>query len=104
MDTGGGGINGAIHGAMDVGGVPVDVQVPDAQASLDHVVRLGGQVLMPFTTIDGVGVTLATFADAEDHRIGLMKGGRRGGAQGSGPGSAGSPWWRSRRSMGRATA
>ena len=49
------------------------VTVPDLQATLDTVERLGGKTVMPPTEIPGY-VTMAMFADPEGHFIGIIKG------------------------------
>jgi uncharacterized protein len=49
------------------------VAVPDLQATLDQVKKLGGTVMMEPTEIPGY-VTMAMFSDPEGHIIGLTKG------------------------------
>ena len=47
------------------------VETPDVTASLAHVERLGGRVVLPRTVMPGV--TLGIFEDPEGHAIGLVE-------------------------------
>ncbi|MGH7608734.1 MAG: VOC family protein [Candidatus Dormibacteria bacterium] len=65
--------------AGGIGGVPeghhwvtVYVEVPDLQAALDQIERLGGKTLMPITEVPG-GPTMAQFQDPEGNMVGLLK-------------------------------
>lgn len=49
------------------------VTVPDLQATLDTVERLGGKTVIPPMEVPGY-VTMAMFTDPEGHFIGLIKG------------------------------
>ena len=67
------GIDGGI-GMVQPGGEPqltFYVEVDDIQASLDRASALGGEVVMPVTTIPGM-VTFAHFKDPEGNLVGLV--------------------------------
>jgi predicted enzyme related to lactoylglutathione lyase len=68
----GGGIGQAQGG--DSGQVTFYVEVDDPAAYLQKVERLGGQTIVPLTTLEQFGLTYAFFADPEGHVIGLSKG------------------------------
>ncbi len=66
------GIGGGI-GAAPPGGNPqltIYVEVADIQASVDRAAELGGEVVMPVTSIPGM-VTFAHFKDPEGNIVGL---------------------------------
>ena len=67
------GIGGGIGGTM--GGparVTIYVEVADPQAYLDKIIRAGGKIVMPVTTITPE-VTIAMFTDPAGHTSGLLK-------------------------------
>jgi predicted enzyme related to lactoylglutathione lyase len=74
VNTGGEGINGGIGPSDGPNQVTFYIQVPDLQATLDQVEKLGGRTLIPHDEVPGAGVTLASFADPEGNVIGLIKG------------------------------
>jgi predicted enzyme related to lactoylglutathione lyase len=53
-------------------GVTFYVEVVDPKATLARAEKLGAKVVLPVTEVPG-GPTLALFADAEGHVIGLVK-------------------------------
>jgi predicted enzyme related to lactoylglutathione lyase len=70
-----GGINGGIGAAMngsEAGHVTFYVLVPDLEAALSKIERLGGSTVMGPTEVPK-GPTLAMFADPEGHVVGLLK-------------------------------
>jgi predicted enzyme related to lactoylglutathione lyase len=69
-----GGINGGIGEAMDgsAGHVTFYVAVPDLEAALSRIERLGGSTVMGPTEVPE-GPTIAMFADPEGHLVGLLK-------------------------------
>lgn len=70
-DTGiGGGVGPSQEGQP--GYVTVYVQVPDLQASLDKVEKMGGKTIVPPTEIPNM-VTFAMFSDPEGNVVGLVK-------------------------------
>ena len=71
-DSGGHGINGGIGQTDGPNQVTVYIEVPDPQAALDRIGRLGGKTVVPVTEIPGV-VTFAQFADPEGNVVGLVK-------------------------------
>ena len=74
VDNGGEGINGGVGAAAEGDGhVTFYVNVPDINAHLEKIEKLGGRTVMGREEIDGV-VTLAMFADPEGHVIGLTEG------------------------------
>jgi uncharacterized protein len=68
----GGGIGPAQGGGP--GQVTFYIEVDDVAAYLQKAERLGGQTIVPPTTIEGFGLTFAFFADPEGHIVGLSKG------------------------------
>ena len=68
----GGGIGPAQDG--DPGQVTSYVEVDDPAAYLQKAEQLGGQTIVPPTTIEQFGLTFAFFADPEGHVVGLSKG------------------------------
>jgi predicted enzyme related to lactoylglutathione lyase len=70
LDNEGRGIGGGIGEGEDR--VTIYIEVDDPQAYLDKVERAGGKTLMPVMAVNE-GVTIAMFADPEDHVIGLLK-------------------------------
>ena len=68
----GSGIGGAVGGVMPGGDaqLTVYVEVEDIQASLDRASQLGGETVVPVTTIPGM-VTFAQFRDPEGNIVGL---------------------------------
>ena len=74
-ETGGeGGINGGINGRADEPprGITFYVQVEDLGASLKKAESLGGKKVMDPTSVPGMGITIAMFADPEGNRIGIL--------------------------------
>lgn len=74
VDTqaGGDGINGGL-GQSDQGTlVTFYIAVPDVQAALDRIERMGGRTVVPVTEIPNM-VTFAQFADPEGNVVGLVK-------------------------------
>lgn len=71
----GGGIGTAPGG--ESGLVTFYVEVDDPAAYLKKAERLGGQTLVPPTTLEQFGLTFAVFADPEGHVVGLAKGALR---------------------------
>ena len=70
-DGEGPGIGGGVGGSPD--GTPhatFYVQVEDIEAALARAVELGGETVVPVTTIPGM-VTFALFSDPEGNRVGL---------------------------------
>lgn len=74
VDNGGRGINGGVGGTGPApsGSAIFYVAVPDPQATLDQVEKLGGKTAMPVMEIPNI-VTLAQFTDPEGNLIGLVK-------------------------------
>ena len=70
------GIGGGIGPAQDggPGQVTFYVEVDDPAAYLQKAEQLGGQTIVPPTTIEQFGLTFAFFADPEGHVVGLSKG------------------------------
>ena len=70
------GIGGGIGPAQDggPGRVTFYVEVDDVGAYLQKAEQLGGQTIVPPTTIEQVGLTFAFFADPEGHVVGLSRG------------------------------
>jgi uncharacterized protein len=70
------GIGGGIGQSQDggQGQVTFYVEVDDPAAYLEQAERLGGQTIVPPTTIEQFGLTFAFFADPEGHVVGLSKG------------------------------
>jgi uncharacterized protein len=70
------GIGGGIGSAQDggPGQVTFYVEVDDVAAYLQKAEHLGGQTIVPPTTIEQFGLTFAFFADPEGHVVGLSKG------------------------------
>ncbi len=70
------GIAGGIGAAQDggPGQVTFYVEVDDVDAYLQKAEQLGGQTLVPPTTIEDFGLTFAFFADPEGHVVGLSQG------------------------------
>ena len=70
------GIGGGIGAAQDggPGQVTFYVEVDDLAAYLQKAEQLGGQTIVPPTTIEEFGLTFAFFADPENHVVGLSKG------------------------------
>lgn len=74
VDNGGEGINGGVGAAPEGGGhVTFYVNVPDINAHLEKIEKLGGRTIMPREQIGDL-VTLAMFADPEGNVIGLTEG------------------------------
>ena len=74
-ETGGeGGINGGIYGRTDEPprGITFYVQVEDLGASLKKAESLGGKKVMDPTSVPGMDITIAMFADPEGNRIGIL--------------------------------
>ena len=69
----GSGIGGGVGGVMQGGNaqLTVYVEVEDIQASLDRASELGGQEVVPVTTIPGM-VIFAQFRDPEGNIVGLV--------------------------------
>ena len=67
------GIGGGVGGTMPGGSpqVTVYVEVDDIQASLDRAGELGGETVVPVTTIPGM-VIFAQFKDPEGNIVGLV--------------------------------
>ena len=74
VNTGGEGINGGIGLSDGPNKVTFYIQVPDLQAKLDEIEKLGGRTLIPPHEVPGAGVTFAQFADPLGNVIGLIKG------------------------------
>lgn len=53
---------------------PRHVEVDDPAAYLQKAEQLGGQTIVPPTTIEQFGLTFAFFADPEGHVVGLSQG------------------------------
>lgn len=70
------GIGGGIGAAQDggPGQVTFYVEVDDPAAYLQKAEQLGGQTIVPPTTIEQFGLTFAFFADPDGHVVGLSKG------------------------------
>ena len=70
------GIGGGIGPAQDggPGQVTFYVEVDDPAAHLQKAEQLGGQTIVPPTTIEQFELTFAFFADPEGHVVGLSKG------------------------------
>jgi predicted enzyme related to lactoylglutathione lyase len=70
------GIGGGIGPAQDggPGQVTFYVEVDDPVAFLQKAEQLGGQAIVPPTTLEQFGLTFAFFADPEGHVVGLSKG------------------------------
>jgi predicted enzyme related to lactoylglutathione lyase len=70
------GIDGGIGAAQDgsPGQVTFYVEVDDPAAYLNRAEQLGGQTVVPPTTLEQIGLTFAFFADPEGHVVGLSKG------------------------------
>jgi predicted enzyme related to lactoylglutathione lyase len=49
------------------------VEVDDPTAYLERAERLGGETIVPPTTLEQFGLTFAFFADPEGHVVGLSK-------------------------------
>ena len=74
VDNGGEGINGGVGAAPEGDGhVTFYVNVPDINAHLEKIEKLGGRTIMPREQIGDL-VTLAMFADPEGNVIGLTEG------------------------------
>jgi uncharacterized protein len=75
VDTGGEGVAGGVGGAPEGsdGHVTFYVRVPDINAHLEKIEKLGGRTIMPREELGDL-VTLAMFADPEGHVIGLTEG------------------------------
>jgi uncharacterized protein len=73
------GIGGGIGPAQDGGSGQVTfyVEVDDPAAYLQKAERLGGQTIVPPTTLEQFDLTFAFFADPEGHVVGLSKGATR---------------------------
>lgn len=71
-----GGISGGIGSGTGTGMsyVAIFIEVPDINASLEQVEKLGGKILMPRTPVSDQ-VIFAMFSDPEGHVIGLTEGG-----------------------------
>ena len=71
-----GGIGGGIGPAQDggPGQVTFYAEVDDVGTYLQKAEELGGQTIMPPTTIEQSGLTFAFFTDPEGHVVGLSKG------------------------------
>ena len=69
----GSGIGGGVGAAADGGNaqVTIYVEVEDIQASLDRASELGGEAVVPVTTIPGM-VIFAQFKDPEGNVVGLV--------------------------------
>ena len=68
-----GGIAGGVAGSPDGKAyMTFYIAVPDLQAALDTVGKLGGSTLTPPTDVPG-GPSIAFFSDPAGNRIGLMK-------------------------------
>jgi predicted enzyme related to lactoylglutathione lyase len=68
-----GGINGGIGGMDDYPGhATFYVQVPDLEAALATIQRLGGSTLVPPNQVPG-GPRIALFKDPEGHVLGLVQ-------------------------------
>jgi len=69
-----GGINGGIGAAMGggAGHVTFYVEVPDLEAALSKIERLGGSTVMGPEEVPE-GPSIAMFADPEGHVVGLLK-------------------------------
>ena len=76
VEAGEKGIGGGIGPAQDggPGQVTFYVEVDDPAAYLQKAEQLGGQTIVPPTTIEQFGLTFAFFADPEGHVVGLSKG------------------------------
>lgn len=70
------GIGGGIGPAQDggPGTATFYVEVDDPAAYLQKAEQLGGQTIVPPTTLEQFGLTFAFFADPEGHVVGLSKG------------------------------
>lgn len=70
------GIAGGIGPAQDggAGQVTFYVEVDDPATYLEKAEQLGGQTIVPPTTLEQFGLTFAFFADPEGHLVGLSKG------------------------------
>lgn len=66
------GIGGGVAGVMPGGQaqLTIYVEVEDIQASLEKACQLGGEVVVPVTTIPGI-VTFAQFRDPEGNVVGM---------------------------------
>jgi predicted enzyme related to lactoylglutathione lyase len=74
VDESSAGIAGGVGPGPDGGGhVTFYIQVPDLQAALDKIEKLGGKTVTPPMDVPG-GPSIAHFADPEGHFIGLVKG------------------------------
>jgi predicted enzyme related to lactoylglutathione lyase len=74
VDNGGRGINGGVGGTGPAPSASAIfyVAVPDPQATLDQVEKLGGKTMMPVMEIPNI-VTLAQFTDPEGNLVGIVK-------------------------------
>lgn len=72
-DEQGKGIGGGVGGVMPGGNaqLTIYVEVEDIQASLDRAGELGGETIVPVTTIPGM-VIFAQFRDPEGNIVGLV--------------------------------
>jgi predicted enzyme related to lactoylglutathione lyase len=72
--NGDGGINGGIGGGMEgyEGHVTFYVAVPDLEAELAKIQRLGGSTMMAPEDVPG-GPRIAMFRDPEGHAVGLVQ-------------------------------
>ncbi len=79
VQAAGNGIAGGIGQAQDGGSGQVTfyVEVDDVGAYLEKAEQLGGQTIVPPTTVEQFGLTFAFFADPEGHVVGLSKGAAR---------------------------
>jgi uncharacterized protein len=70
------GIGGGVGRAQDGGPglVTFYVEVDDPATYLQRAEQLGGQTVMPPTTLEQFGLTIGFFSDIEGHVIGLSKG------------------------------
>ncbi len=70
-ETGGeGGINGSTDEPPR--GITFYIQVENLGASLKKAESLGGKKVMDPTSVPGMGITIAMFADPEGNRIGIL--------------------------------
>lgn len=76
VEAGEQGIGGGIGAAQDggPGQVTFYAEVDDPASYLQKAERLGGQTIVPPTTLEQFGLTFAFFADPEGHVVGLSKG------------------------------
>lgn len=73
VDNGGNGINGGVAGyAGEKPHAIFYAAVPDPQATLDQIEKLGGKVVTPVTEIPNV-VTFAIFSDPDGNVVGIIK-------------------------------